>query len=189
MGKKIALSVLLLLMINICFAQQPTAKQMKDSTIWRSDYKLMKEDFKAKPRQNVPVYSSISINIYSKDVSGSLLFVVEAVFLKSLSFMKTYSEYSLKHEQIIFDICELHARKLRKKISEKDFSKTKDLRKELTELYNKEIQEFIKDVEKFQKETEGGLNSVKQQMWSEKVIQEISELEDFASTELTLTAG
>lgn len=178
--------IVILLFANIatnCLSQKVTPKQLKDSILWREGYALKKEDYKAKPKPNAPVFSSVGMYMYVKE-SGGIVFVVETIFLKSISFMKTPSEYSFKHEQNIFDLCELNARKLRKKISEKNFNKSKNLREELNDLYTKASNDFNKDREKYEKDTEFGLNMVKQQNWTEKIAKELTELEQFASTDV-----
>lgn len=149
---------------------------------------MTKEDYKAKPKANAQVFSAVAMTMYVKENGAAIVFVVESIFLKSMSFMKTSSEYTLKHEQNIFDLCELQARKLRKKISEKNFNKSRNVQAELNDLYIKASNDFNKDVEKYEKDTEGGLNMIKQQNWTEKIEKELLELEQFSSTSVEITA-
>lgn len=115
-----------------------------------------------------------------------MLFVVEAVFLKSKSFLKDDSPYILKHEQLHFDICEVNTRKLRKAIMEKDFSKVKDIVAVITKIYNKAAEELTKEQYAYDGDTQNGMNGAKQKLWNERIEKELLELDGFSSTQIDI---
>lgn len=185
--KKITLIFIFLLTGLSGFAQKKVSdKQLKDSVIWREGYVLEAEDYKAKPKGKYAVQSAIGMYMYVKEKAGTLVFVVESIFLRSMSFLRTPSEYLLKHEQISFDLCEVHARKLRKKIATKKFSKSTNVKQELTNMYKLATAEYDRDRQKYERETEGGLNTAKQQIWADKLAKELGELSAYASTEVEI---
>lgn len=187
---KLYLVVLFCLLTSIFFCQKatikPNIKKLRNDTIvWRPDSLLKKEDFKSRPKPSGRLgFAAVGIFLYPNEDSGELVFCVEALFIKSKSYVTKYSEYVLKHEQLHFNICELYARKLRKKISETNFKKVKNLTNEMQKLYVKINEEYNKAQDKYDEETEHGLNSVKQKMWEESIEKQLSELESF--TEITV---
>jgi len=178
--------------LNLAFSQKsaisPNIRRLKNDTIvWRSDSLLRVENFKAKPKANGPLgFSSVGIFLYPGESGGELLFYVEALFVKSKSYITKQSEYVLKHEQIHFDICELYARKLRQKISEKNFKKVKNFSEEIQEMYQKVAEEHLKEQNKYDSETEHGLNSARQKVWQEEVDKQLKLLEKYNSTEINI---
>ena len=149
---------------------------------------LKKEDFKAKPKPNIPIQTGTAMFVFTKEANGTIIFVVQAVFYRNVSFMKAGLEYTLKHEQNNFDLCELYARKLRKQIATKNFIKSKNIRADLTEMYNDENNDYIKERTKYEKDTEYGLNIAKQQVWNERIVKELAELTAYISSEVQVMA-
>jgi hypothetical protein len=92
----------------------------------------------------------------------------------------------LKHEQIHFDICELYARKLRQKFTETNFAKVKSLDNETTKMYTKISSELFKEEEKYDKDTEHGLNSAKQKIWDADIKAKLKELEAFSKSNINI---
>ncbi len=161
---------------------QLTKKQAQDTIVWKKDSLLVKENFQSKKSMNAPAYASTAIYLYQKEVNGNLMFYVEALFLKSTSFMKDESAYILNHEQLHFDICELHARKLRQKIAEKDFAKVRDIVGEIQRMYHKTVNEWQNEEVKYDKDTQHGINAAKQNIWDENIRSQIIALDSFSST-------
>jgi len=192
MIKKIFLPLLFICLIQISFAQKtdlsPNIKKFKnDTVVWHPDSLLHVSDFKSKHNSSAYGLTYTGIFLYPKESNGNLNFYVEAIFVKSKSYLKTTSEYVLKHEQLHFDICELFARKLRQKILALDFKKIRNVQDVVKNLYAKVSQEMIKEQDKYDSETEHGFNSARQQAWSEKVKKQLDELEKFSSTEVDIT--
>jgi len=183
-------AILLLCIAQIGFAQKsditPKIKRLKDDTIvWRADSLLNKDDFKSRSKGSSAMgFTSSGIFLYPSENGGVLVFYVEAIFIKSKSYITKYSEYILKHEQLHFDICELYARKLRQKLAETDFKKVKNVQQLIQNAYAKVNQEFGREQEKYDKDTEHGLNAAKQQVWSDDIHRRLKELDAFSGTEI-----
>src|SRR5436309_615678 len=93
-----------------CFLFLHTAD---DFIFWNAEHPLKKEDFKGKSSAQGHSYGSTysAILLHTKEENEKIDFVIEAVFIPSRSWLKTDSEYGLKHEQGHFDITEIYARK------------------------------------------------------------------------------
>ena len=185
--KKTATAIFFFLLVQSGYSQL-SKKMAKDTLIWKQDSALTKEDFKAKRQGGVPypAYSAVTLYFYAKDKEGSLKFYIEAIFLKSKSYMKEISPYALKHEQIHFDIVELYARRMRKRITEKDFTKINNINKEIQKQYEKTWEDIKKEEYKYDKDTEHGMNSAKQQLWNESIEKQLQELAAYTSTEIDI---
>ncbi len=113
-----------------------------EKIVWNENYKLTWADFKGKPKVGYGYVASTSSGIsfsYSySEKNGRINFeaTVKSNFYPENSWYipSEASKYILKHEQTHFDISELHARMLRKKISETTFSKK--IKKEIEALYD-----------------------------------------------------
>ena len=89
----------------------------------------------------------------------------------------TASPYILKHEQTHFDISELHARILRKLISEASFSK--DLKIEIKAIY-KEVEKQRGEMQhRFDTETEHSIKKEKEYLWEEFVAEKLIEYDNW----------
>ena len=165
----------------------PNIRKFKgDTIVWKQDSLLNKDDFKAKGHgKNGPLgYTTTCIFLYPNESNGVLVFSVEALFIKSKSYIVEYSDYVLKHEQLHFDICELYARKLRKMISDKDFKKVSNVMQTIQNMYNKASQDCFKEEEKYDNDTNHGLNAAKQQVWADDVKKQLTELDAYSNTEV-----
>ncbi|HTA83381.1 MAG TPA: DUF922 domain-containing protein [Bacteroidia bacterium] len=166
----------------------PNIKKLQgDTIVWRKDSLLTKDDFKAKPHQGGPMgYTVSSIFFYTNENNGQLVFEVEALFLKSKSYIVQYSEYVLKHEQLHFNITELYARKLRKMIADKDFKKVSNMNQVIQNMYNKVEQEWERTEQKYDDETNHGLNAARQQEWSDNIKSQLDALDAYSNTEVNI---
>ena len=81
----------------------------------------------------------------------------------------------LQHEQTHFDITELHARKLRKRIEAYNFSE--NAKAELDELYNQIERERRAMQSKYDLETDHSILKAEEVAWVEKVQQLLKEYE------------
>jgi hypothetical protein len=180
------LMLLTLSMISYSSQAQLSKRMAQDTLIWKSDSMLTREDFKAKRGGSAYGVTASFIYLYQKEKSGNMLFTVEAIFLKSKSFLKDESPYIIKHEQLHFDISELYARKLRKAISDKDFKKVKKTVEVIQQLYNRASADCNKEQDKYDNDTEHSINAAKQQVWNESIAKQLAELSDYASTEVNI---
>ncbi|MFZ6051768.1 DUF922 domain-containing protein [Halocola ammonii] len=131
-------------------------------------------------------FSGIRYNVETKD--GMIEIDVECYFIPSKSWVQKGFEkdYLLRHEQLHFDITELHARKMRKAMEEYEmpigeFMK-RGLAKELEDLYDNIYEEMVAMQTLYDKETDHSLNREAQQKWEEKVASSLAELQEFASS-------
>jgi hypothetical protein len=173
-------SLLFVLFFKQAFSQS-------DTILWHRDSLLRNEDFKSKAKGNQFAFTGSGIHFFVKEENGTLQFVVEAIFLKKKSFMKSDSPYILKHEQLHFDITELYARKFRQKISERDFSKLKNIREDISKMSKLIYDGLDREQNKYDTDTEHGMNPVKQQLWIEKIATELTELDKYDTTIIDLT--
>jgi hypothetical protein len=168
---------------------QTSKKFAQDTIIWTKDSLLVKEDFRSKHKGPLPAATATGLFIHPEYRDGTLLLHVEAIFRKSMSYMHDDVPYILNHEQIHFDICEVHARKLRKSIIDKNFKKVNHMVQVIQKIGDKENSELEKEEEDYDKDTEHGLNAAKQQVWNEKVKAELAELEQYSSTSVDIAAN
>lgn len=160
-----------------------------DTLIWNMDQPLTKEDFQSKRSmygREIPAYTSSAIYLYQKEDNGQLNFYIEAIFLKSKSYMSKESVYILKHEQLHFDITELYARKLRQLISQKDFTKVRNVVTEIERMYKKVTSEWEREENKYDSETQHGINAARQNIWNENIAAQLKELEAFSSPAVSM---
>ncbi len=135
----------LLTILFFIFSASITSLNEEDKIAWNSKVKLSWYDFKAAPKNNSGFVASTSSGIsfsytFSYKETGEILnldVIITSYFYpnKSWYIPSEASDYILNHEQAHFDISELHARMLRKEISEATFSK--NLKKEIEAIYNR----------------------------------------------------
>ncbi len=146
---------------------------------WTSSQPLEWTDFKGKAEKNsdfnAMTYSGIEFKWSSKS-SGSdltLTFNVSSYFDQEKSWVKKGKEtaYLLNHEQLHFDITELHARHLKKRCSDFTFSKNYAL--EVDSIY-KVVQKEKNDMQElYDLESNHSINKEGQIKWNNFVKQEL----------------
>ena len=142
-----------------------------EKIIWSEDYKLTWSDFKAPHRQGVSYVAStssgMSFSYTSSNKNGEidLKITIHSNFYPKSSWVnpEEASDYILAHEQAHFDISEIHARILRKKISETTFSKNS--KKELTALYKSVEEKRVAMQRLFDKESDHSKIKAKEMEW------------------------
>ncbi|GHC63038.1 DUF922 domain-containing protein [Ulvibacter litoralis] len=152
---------------------------------WDENKKLTWSDFKAQPSEGADYVASTSSGIsfsYSYKLLEEKLtydFTVQSYFYPEESWYKEayVSEYILKHEQTHFDISELHARILRKRISEASFSKA--IKKEMKAIYQKVEGERQTMQNLFDSESEHSKNKEKEYQWEQYVTKQLNVYESF----------
>ena len=77
----------------------------------------------------------------------------------------------LSHEQLHFDIAELHARKLRKKLAETQF--TENIREEIREIYDDMLKRLYIFQNRYDRETNFSRNLQKQLFWNQEIAREL----------------
>lgn len=137
--------------------------------------KLEWSDFRGEPKMNSSFDASVNTGItyqwsISKDYGKiELKYEVDSFCYPSLSWVKRgqLTKYLLEHEQLHFDISELHARIMRKKL--KEYKPGKNVRKDLNKMYKRVERMRINMQELYDIETEHSKHKVNQEKWVKKV--------------------
>ncbi len=166
---------------NLLFAQDNSEK-----ISWSSIRTLNWEDFRAAPDESssfsANTNSGISYTWNYSTASGKPVLEneVSSNFYPNRSWVKEEIEdrdYLLAHEQLHFDISELHARKLRKALSE--YQPGSNIRGDLKKIYNRIEAERTAMQKKFDAETQHSENKPAEYRWRKFVAMELEKLKDF----------
>lgn len=169
--------LILLLFPSVLFSQSSNEEVLE----WDPSRKLSWADYKARPNPDsdaaasTTTYLGINYNITSKSFS----YKIYSRFSKTRSWGLHKTAYILSHEQGHFDIAEIFARKLHKKMSEYEFNK---------KTYNKDLEKIYRDVTKekedtqnqYDKETNHSINKTEQLLWLKKIAAMLEEYADWA---------
>ncbi|MDR5590762.1 DUF922 domain-containing protein [Christiangramia sp. SM2212] len=153
---------------------------------WHENRQLSWEDFKAEPDNSIAYSANTNSGIgYSwnySTASGIPEFQHEVYtnFYPNLSWVKDIQneEYLLAHEQLHFDISELHARKLRKILESYEIGR--NIRQDLKRLYNVVESDRVAMQNRFDKETAHSENKTAELKWRHFVAEELFKLQDYA---------
>ena len=109
--------------------------------------------------------------------------IVQSYFEKNSSWIRTTANqaYTLKHEQGHFDIAEIFARKIRKKLQAKKLSKTKG-EAQIKKIWSKLYSEYFAMQKKYDKATSHSIKEKNQQKWILKIAKELKELEAYKNS-------
>jgi hypothetical protein len=161
------------------FRDLNTYKISNDSIIyWQKDLKLKWTDFKTSNKSDLrgaKSYTGIKLIPLSSQDKSTYLAV--AYFLQSKSFSATeHSDYILKHEQLHFDITEIYARKIRKKIKLLE-SSSQDI--DYLALHKKLFNESRELQKRYDRETNHSKDFIAQNRWNDFVEQELKNLKEY----------
>ncbi|MGM5470754.1 DUF922 domain-containing protein [Flavobacteriaceae bacterium LMO-SS05] len=155
---------------------------------WRDDLKLTWSDFKGKKNTKsdaVAVTASGITFAYSVKKANATVVdfipVVEAHFYPNRSWVvqELADDYILIHEQLHFDITELHVRKFRKQLSQVKISNRIDT---VLDALHKSINKELATMQtQYDKESNNSINKKEQTKWSVFVANELKKLERFKS--------
>ena len=172
--------LIFLFLFLICF--QPK----EESILWNESKRLEWSDFRGNPDVNseaAAITASGLIFDFSVRTTSTRLVgftaTVEAHFYPNQSWYNKnhVNNIVLAHEQLHFDITELHARKLRKQIDEAHFSL--NIKKEISKLHsniNIELKEFQN---KYDSESDFSRSVITQKEWQIFVKQELVKLSKY----------
>jgi hypothetical protein len=154
---------------------------------WSAKRPLTWADFKAAPTPGDPLHAMTTANIAAKVGCQDSKFssTVEATFTPSESWVKspeTASAALLRHEQVHFDLTEVYARRMRQRLQATKFD-CEHLQPGFNNLMKLTITEWQNDQQRYDQESNHGLNTVVQLAWEKKVQQRLSELQAFALPE------
>lgn len=156
--------------------------------IWSADRKLKIGNFKGSTL-NRPFLASTSSEIKykfsGKPFSKVTLFSVETSFNCVISYFKLDNDSlnTLEHEQLHFDITELYARKLTKRIKEEVLI-AKELQTKAKSIFQEIIQETHLEQDKYDSDVYTDKN--KQIIWTSKIAKELEKYSDFEKKQIQI---
>jgi hypothetical protein len=172
------------------FAQVAANNSTPQVIEWNEYYDLSWRDFKGKRPGDAAGDAGTVVQIKAKPflVKDNVDYDVYALFVKDKSWAEAYTAPLLAHEKLHFDIAELYARKIRKKIAElRDENVTK------VDAFNLAIQELLQESNEvdmqYDIETLHGAMQEKQKEWADKVKAELNGLRKFKKKKRVITAG
>lgn len=147
---------------------------------WNEFYQLSWDNFNGKPTGESIGDAGTAVKIQAKPyiVDNKIYYNVYALFDRQKSWVMETSPALLAHEQLHFDIAELYARKVRKKVAELSANNEKDLK-----MYNKTINKILKESNRADRQYDmetlhGGLTK-QQEKWRAKVEFEMKKLHKY----------
>ena len=152
-----------------------------DSICWTSGVKLKWSDFLAEPDTTTQWYAICPAAIKAQGFwDGLPNFDVSNCFMKKIAWTRdTTSIKGLEHEQLHFDIAEIHARRMRKAV---DSLRNEGIK--TFDPYSQIVQALLARRNKidslYDKESEHSINIVAQDRWKEEIENELKQLEDYA---------
>ncbi|MBT8303127.1 MAG: hypothetical protein KJP09_01545 [Bacteroidia bacterium] len=173
---------LILVIFLIAFGNNPYETQM----VWNEDYRLQWSDFKAQPEEGIDAVaitaSGLSSDFSARTTSTRLVDYssnVVAHFYPDKSWYKPskVNEIVLAHEQLHFDITELNARKLRKRIAE--FGFTINIKSEMNVLVEMSNKELAKMQELYDDQSNYSMNIEAQKKWQLYIRDELNKLSNY----------
>jgi len=172
----------LLLLVFVAFSGSSNLDQMA----WDEDYKLQWSDFRAQPSAEVDAVaitaSGLSSTFSARTSPDKLLdysATIVAHFYPQQSWYKPerVNEIVLAHEQLHFDITELHARQLRRDIANYKF--TLDIKAEMKYLQNVANEDLEAMQERYDNETNYSINVSEQKTWQIFIREELNKLDAY----------
>ncbi len=181
-GKALHIKFLAVVLFLIFFLG--TSSDTPDIIYWDEDHPLTWEDFQGNPNYNyrnrdISALTSSGIVHYRGCENGKITYRVRAYFEKNESWYKNAAktDYHLAHEQLHFDVTELHARKLRKLLDEQNYRCGEE------EQFERYIRQYLNNWEVTQQaydfSTHHSLNKKQQKNWHHKIAFELSLMDDY----------
>lgn len=150
---------------------------------WSENYKLHYEDFQGPIPANetfIKATTAAVIEVSFEQVGNMVHVTVINYFKKNESWMMNEAkiEYALNHEQGHFDIAEIYARKIRKKLQETKLNPHKN-GAEITKIFEKIGKKHLQAQKKYDKATSYSIKEKNQKEWTKKIADELKELEAY----------
>lgn len=171
-----------IILVLILSSATVTAQDSNEELLeWNDSKKLTWADFKARPDEESDVAArTTTYLLFSYSVrSEGFSYTIESKFSKTRSWGLHKTSYILSHEQGHFDIAEVFARKLHKKMNEYSFNR-KTYQKDLKKIYQDILDEKEKMQNEYDKETNHSINKEKQADWLKKINALLKETERWA---------
>ncbi|OUR95564.1 DUF922 domain-containing protein [Flavobacteriales bacterium 34_180_T64] len=160
----------------------------EETIAWRDSYKLSWENFRGEPKTNTDAVAVTASGItfsYSMRRSDSRIVdfstIVEAHFYPNKSwYNKSEADaYILAHEQLHFDITELHVRKFRRQISQ---IKVNHALKSILDGLHQNINTELSTMQNlYDRESNNSIHKEQQAKWTRYIENELNALEAYKS--------
>ena len=163
---RISLTIASLILVMQTFGQ---TNQPNDTLQWNENQKLSWNDFKGEPLDYTgfqgEAFCMILANYERPNIFAKTTFKVTAVFDRTKSWVnpKAKTDNGLLYFQIMFDLYELHARELKKDLSETDLGN--DPNGVFQQKYNSSMTSLSNEFNEFRKETKLGQDSNALTVW------------------------
>lgn len=135
---------------------------------WR---KLSIDDFKGTCDGKGISMSTTEIRLSVYSIGDKIYFKAIASFYPDKSFIANRSEKILQHEQLHFDITELYARKINATLNKNIYDITNY--KNAHKIYSNFIDQWNKEQDRYDAETDHSRNLIKQQEWEIKIKEQL----------------
>ena len=164
-----------LFLIPESIAQELPENENDTLIVWTPGRKLRWSDFQRSSHEGTKgAQSDIGLSIMTRMTDGDVEYVVYPYFLKKQSSTNTSDSYVLSHEQLHFDIAEIYARKMRKRLEQlgREPYKRQRYNREIDQLY----QAYLNEQEYYDQKTGHSLVPENQRVWERKIAAELREL-------------
>jgi predicted secreted Zn-dependent protease len=174
---------------NLSLAQT-AATSSRDLLEWNEFYQLQWHDFQGKRTDDAIGDAGTVVQIKAKPymLKKKVRYDVYAYFSRKKSWASDTSDALLRHERLHFDIAEVYARKIRKKIQELSDRDVNDVK-----TYNAAVQEILEESNEADRlydiQTLHGSLPKRQAEWAKKVRQELTELKRYKRQKQVISAG
>ena len=158
----------------------PAQDKDEELLAWSATKKLEWRDYKGSPDPNSDAAATTSTYLgFEYNIRGDKFsYQIDCRFSKNKSWGRSKTKYILGHEQGHFDIAEIFARKLNKKMTEYKFDRN-TYRKELDKIYNEILDEKEIFQNEYDNETDYSRNKEKQADWLKKVEKMLEEFKSY----------
>lgn len=159
-------------------------RAQEETIPWSADRKLQWSDFKGDYLKTewaaATTASSISYKFSTFERGGQLYvdFEIGCEFYPQKSWYRPdlVDSLILSHEQLHFDIAELHARKMKKRLAETQF--TTDIKEEVKKIYKEVLKELYVFQNKYDRETNFSRDRQKQLFWNKMIAEALFETKE-----------
>ncbi|QCR21742.1 DUF922 domain-containing protein [Pontibacter sp. SGAir0037] len=152
-----------------------------ENIAWSSDRRLNWDDFKGLPEEGNPHHAVTAANLAvdAKCSNNEFVYEVKCVFLATQSWSKNKkSEKLLYHEQLHFDLTEVHARLLRKKLAALGTTCT-NMKDRMNPTVAEAFKTWKAEQLEFDELSRHGLDAEVQQVWADNISKRLQELEAY----------
>ena len=179
MIKKALFSTFILIVFSL-FTSMNLEQEISDYKYW-SEEKLTYDDFKGQPdaKSKKPAESKFMVDILDTHLENNIpKYNVRSFLKRNESWMVLCDETTLSREQLVFDMHEISARKIRKAFD--SLNKIKMTEAEIYQIvFEANIEKAEKQIDAFI--LESASNPKKQKIWQKKITSELTQLQAYAS--------